>query len=54
VEKKLLHIVTVCVVALITQHEMRERHIIICGLPDFKSLSTLSHKTHGFLNKKTF
>jgi len=39
--------VCVCVV-LVIQHAMRMRRIVICGLPRFKKISTLSHKWHDF------
>ena len=35
-------------VALSTQHAMRIRHIVICGLQRCKYSITLSHKRHDF------
>jgi len=47
--------VCVCVcLALVIRHEMRVRHIVICGLSVSTIVfSTLSHKRHGFLKTVT-
>jgi hypothetical protein len=37
-------------VALVIQHAMRMRHIVICGLSDSKYFSTLSHE--GTISEK--
>jgi hypothetical protein len=39
-------------VALVTQHAMRMRHIVICGLLRTAIFSTLSHKRQDFRKKK--
>ena len=44
---------TVCVfVALGTQHAMRMRHIVVCGLPCSTIFYHSSHKRHDFQEKK--
>ena len=50
----LLHILRVCVcVALVTQHAVRMRHTVICGLPVCTVFFViLSHKRHDFRKKK--
>jgi hypothetical protein len=40
-------------VALVTQHAMRMRHIVICVLPDSTIFSTLSHERHDLKKKIT-
>jgi len=43
----------VCVfVGLVTQHRMRMRHIVICGLPRSTIFFHISHKWHDFRKKK--
>jgi len=37
--------------ALVVQHTMRMRNIVICGLPAPLYFSTLSHKGHDFPKK---
>jgi hypothetical protein len=49
--KQVLHIVSVCV-ALVMQHAMRMRRIVICQLPRSTKFSTLSHNRHYFRMKK--
>jgi len=39
-------------VALGTEHAMRMRHSVICGLPALQYVSTLSHKRNGSRKKK--
>ena len=39
-------------VALVIQHEMRMRHIVICGLPRSTVLSTLFHYWQDFRGGK--
>ena len=39
-------------VALVIQHAMRMRHIVICSLSGCTIFSTLSHKEHDFRKKK--
>ena len=41
-------------VALVIQHAMRMRHIIICGLTAAQYFSILSHKLHDIRNKQIF
>jgi len=44
--------VCICVcVALVIQHAMRTRHIVICGLPALQYISTLSPKMYDFRKK---
>jgi len=38
-------------VALRTQHAMRMRHIVICGLPALQYFFELSHKRYDFRKK---
>jgi hypothetical protein len=38
-------------VALVIQHEMRMRHIVVCGLSGCTKFSTLSHKRHDLKKK---
>ena len=40
-------------VALVTQHAIRMRHIVICGLSGSTIFYTLSHKRHDFQKKVT-
>jgi len=47
-----LHILSVFV-ALIIQHAMRMRHIVICGLSVSTLFFTLSQKRHDFRKKIT-
>jgi hypothetical protein len=40
-------------VALVIQHAMRMRHIVICSLSGSTTFSTLSHKRHDFRRNAT-
>ena len=37
--------------ALVIQHAMRMRHIVICACPDLQYFSTLSHTLNSFRKK---
>jgi hypothetical protein len=39
-------------VALVIQHAMRMRHIVICACPDLQYFSTLSHTLNSFRKNK--